>query len=61
MKIKKITVKSKVTKEEQFKMEKPRYNLYQGGHGEHVSEKYKGRKSKANQKIKNNLKKYLTY
>lgn len=61
MKMKKIIVKSAITKEEQFKMEKPRYNLYQTGHGEIVSEKYKGRNSKSRQKDKNNLKKYLTY
>lgn len=56
--MKKIIVKSKVTKEEQFKMEKPRFNLYQGGNGVHTSDKYKGRKSKVGQRAKNELRNY---
>lgn len=56
----KITIQGR-TKEQQFQLDKPRYNAFQSGNGIQVSEKYKGRKSKANQKIKNNLKNYLTY
>ena len=36
----------------------PKYNPHQTGCGVHTSDKYKGRKSKVGQKIKNNLKKY---
>ena len=36
----------------------PKYNPHQTGCGVHISDKYKGRKSKVGQKIKNDLKKY---
>ena len=36
----------------------PKYNPHQTGCGIHISNKYKGRKSKVGQKIKNELKNY---
>lgn len=36
----------------------PKYNPYQTGYGIHISDKYKGRKTKVGQKAKNELKKY---
>lgn len=36
----------------------PKYNPHQTGCGIHTSNKYKGRKSKVGQKIKNELKNY---
>lgn len=36
----------------------PKYNPYQTGCGIHISNKYKGRKTKVGQKVKNDLKKY---
>ena len=36
----------------------PKYNPYQIGCGVHTSDKYKGRKTKVGQKVKNELKKY---
>lgn len=36
----------------------PKYNPYQTGCGIHTSNKYKGRKSKVGQKVKNELKNY---
>lgn len=51
-------MKVTITKETQFKTQKQRYNAYQGGNGVHVSDKYKGRKSKVGQRMKNSLKNY---
>ena len=36
----------------------PKYNPYQTGNGVHTSDKYKGRKSKVGQKLKNEMRKY---
>ena len=36
----------------------PKYNPHQTGYGVHTSDKYKDRKSKVGQKMKNDLKKY---
>lgn len=48
-----------MTKEQVTNINKPRYNAFQCGNGIVVSEKYKNRKSKKYQKMKNDLKKYL--
>lgn len=37
----------------------PKYNNYQCGNGVQISDKYKGRKSKVGQKVKNELKNYF--
>lgn len=49
------TIVVKVEKKTQLM---PKYNPYQGGNGVHTSDKYKGRKSKVGQKIKNELRGY---
>ena len=50
--------KIKMTIEVEQKTLMPKYNPYQTGCGVHTSNKYKGRKSKVGQKIKNELKNY---
>ena len=50
--------KIKMTIKVEQKTLMPKYNPHQTGCGVHTSNKYKGRKSKVGQKIKNDLKNY---